>query len=94
MFLGAMVPGLLLVALYMLFILAYAYLRPNVAPPIAREGALDRQFYFRLALALIPPLALIFLVLGSILSGVATVNQAGAASVEVLVRPYSRCCRY
>ncbi len=78
MFLGAMVPGLVLVGLYMLYILVYAFLRPKVAPSVRREGALDADFFFRLSLALVPPLALIFLVLGSILAGVATVNQAGA----------------
>lgn len=78
MFLGALIPGLVLVALYMLYILVYAQLRPNAAPAVPREGTLDRAFFFKLGLALVPPLALIFLVLGSILTGVATVNQAGA----------------
>ena len=78
MFLGALIPGLVLVALYMLYILVYAHFKPNAAPAVPREGALDRAFFFKLGLALIPPLALIFLVLGSILTGVATVNQAGA----------------
>ena len=78
MFLGALVPGLLLVGLYMLYILVYAFFRPKAAPSVPREGALDAEFFFRLGLALVPPLALIFLVLGSILTGVATVNQAGA----------------
>jgi tripartite ATP-independent transporter DctM subunit len=78
MFLGALVPGLVLVALYMIYILVYAMLRPHVAPAVKREGELNGEFFFKLGLALVPPLALIFLVLGSILSGVATVNQAGA----------------
>jgi TRAP-type mannitol/chloroaromatic compound transport system permease large subunit len=78
MFLGALVPGLVLVALYMIFILGYAFIKPSVAPPIRREGVLDRAFFFRLFIVLVPPLALIFMVLGSILTGVATVNQAGA----------------
>ena len=78
MFLGALVPGIVLVILYMLYILVYAFIRPKAAPAIAREGTFDAEFFFRLGLALVPPLALIFLVLGSILTGVATVNQAGA----------------
>mgnify|MGYP003131405263 FL=1 len=77
MFLGALVPGLVLVGLYMLFILVYALIRPKVAPAV-HGGTFDRAFFGRLALALVPPLALIFIVLGSILGGVATVNQAGA----------------
>ncbi|MEX0583158.1 MAG: TRAP transporter large permease subunit, partial [Sneathiella sp.] len=77
MFLGAFVPGLLLVAIYMVFILIYALINPKVAPAV-RGGTFDRAFFVKLALALFPPLGLIFLVLGSILTGVATVNQAGA----------------
>ena len=50
----------------------------HVAPPVRSDRALDGEFFFQLGLALVPPLALIFLVLGSIITGVATVNQAGA----------------
>lgn len=78
MFLGALIPGLLLVGLYMLFILGFAILKPQAAPPVPYEGAKNRQFWVNVFLTLVPPLALIFLVLGSILMGVATVNQAGA----------------
>ncbi|MDJ0896808.1 MAG: SLC13 family permease [Alphaproteobacteria bacterium] len=78
MFLGAFVPGLVLVGLYMLFILAFSLLKPSAAPPVHYEGEYNRQFWFRVGLTLIPPLTLIFLVLGSIISGIATVNQAGA----------------
>ena len=42
------------------------------------EGRLDGRFFLGLTLALVPPLVLILAVLGSILAGVATVNQAGA----------------
>ena len=42
------------------------------------EGEYDHKFFLRVLLALVPPLALIFIVLGSIILGVATVNQAGA----------------
>jgi len=78
MFLGAFIPGLVLVGLYMTYILVVAYVRPKVAPAVAREGAIDGAFMLKVGLALIPPLSLIFLVLGSIIAGVATVNQAGA----------------
>jgi tripartite ATP-independent transporter DctM subunit len=78
MFMGAFVPGLLLVALYMLFIFVTAMVRPRLAPPVPYEGSYDRDFALRVLVTLVPPLTLIFVVLGSILSGVATVNQAGA----------------
>jgi len=78
MFLGALVPGLVLVGLYMVFILGFALLRPSAAPPVPFEGRVDRRFVGKVLLILIPPLALILLVLGSIITGIATVNQAGA----------------
>jgi TRAP-type mannitol/chloroaromatic compound transport system permease large subunit len=78
MFMGALIPGLILVALYMGYILIAALIRPNIAPPVPYEGEFDRQFAKRVFLALVPPLVLIFAVLGSIIAGIATVNQAGA----------------
>ena len=78
MFLGAFVPGIVLVLLYMVFILGLALIRPRQAPAVPYHGARDARFWGNVLLTLIPPLALIFLVLGSILSGIATVNQAGA----------------
>lgn len=77
MFLGAMLPGLVLVVLYMIYILIVALIRPRSAPAV-HEGPLDRAFFGHVLISLIPPLALIILVLGSILLGIATVNQAGA----------------
>ncbi len=78
MFLGAFIPGLVLVGLYMLFILAVAIIRPKLAPAIPFEGNFDKDFLTKVIVTLVPPLTLIFVVLGSILAGVATVNQAGA----------------
>ena len=78
MFMGAFIPGLILVGLYMLYILISALIKPDNAPPVPFEGKYDRKFILRVLLALIPPLTLIFIVLGSIILGVATVNQAGA----------------
>lgn len=78
MFMGAFFPGLVLVGLYMLYILVSALIRPKIAPPVPREGNLDGRFWLGVGLSLIPPLALIFAVLGSIILGIATVNQAGS----------------
>jgi TRAP-type mannitol/chloroaromatic compound transport system permease large subunit len=78
MFMGAFVPGLVLVGLYMGFILLLSLLRSHVAPPVHFDGKYDAKFALRVLLILVPPLALIFVVLGSIIMGVATVNQAGA----------------
>lgn len=78
MFLGAFLPGLVLVGLYVTYILITALVRPQSAPPVRSTSKYDLQFAFRVVLALVPPLALILAVLGSIILGVATVNQAGA----------------
>jgi tripartite ATP-independent transporter DctM subunit len=78
MFMGAFIPGLLLVGLYIIYILITALLKPEKAPPVHYEGNYDRHFALKVAWSLLPPLALIFVVLGSIILGIATVNQAGA----------------
>jgi tripartite ATP-independent transporter DctM subunit len=78
MFLGAFLPGLVLVGLYLAYILIYALIRPQSAPAVRHSGKYDLRFALRVVLVLIPPLALILAVLGSIIMGIATVNQAGA----------------
>ncbi len=78
MFMGALVPGLVLVGIYITYILMVALFKKGSAPPVPYEGKFDRNFAKRVFLALTPPLTLILLVLGSIILGVATVNQAGA----------------
>ena len=78
MFLGALMPGLLLVAVYITYIFIVAAIWPKVAPAVHYEGKYDLRFALRVFTSLVPPLALIFLVLGSIILGIATVNQAGA----------------
>ena len=78
MFVGALLPGLVLVGLYMVYILVLALIRPGAAPPVPFQGRYDWRFARRVLVALVPPLALILMVLGSIIMGIATVNQAGA----------------
>lgn len=78
MFMGAFLPGLVLVGLYMLYILVSALIKPQTAPPVHHEGKYDFQFILKVFTSLVPPLTLIFAVLGSIILGIATVNQAGA----------------
>jgi tripartite ATP-independent transporter DctM subunit len=78
MFMGAFIPGLILVGLYMLYILIYALIKPEVAPTVEHQGKYNMKFFIHISLSLVPPLLLIFTVLGSIILGVATVNQAGS----------------
>ena len=78
MFMGAFIPGLILVGIYMAYILIHALINPKSAPPVRYEGRIDLRFLLSVVVALVPPLVLILAVLGSILTGIATVNQAGA----------------
>ena len=78
MFLGALLPGLVLVGLYMIYVFVFARINPKSAPPVPFKGQLDFKFWTKVIMVIIPPLALIFAVLGSILMGIATVNQAGS----------------
>ena len=78
MFVGAFLPGLVLVGLYALYILVMAFINPKTAPAAPFEGKYDKKFALRVLVVLVPPLTLIFAVLGSIILGIATVNQAGA----------------
>lgn len=72
LFVGAIVPGLILVACYCAYILALALLRPQLVPP-----AKTREMpWGELLRGLVPPLLLMSLVLGSILSGAATPTEA------------------
>ena len=81
LFIGAILPGLVLVSLYIIYILIAAYLRPNIAPAIPQEE-LDAisagELASRVGKALIPPLFLMIAVLGSIFAGIASPTEAAA----------------
>ncbi len=81
LFLAAFWPGLSLVLFYVIYILVIAYFKKEIAPPIRLEGA-DQgtkiQQIGRALKAIIPPLILIIVVLGSILFGVATPTESSA----------------
>ena len=78
MFLGAFLPGLVLVTLYMIYVLLIGVFKKELVPPVKYDGFYNIVFFRKVLLSLVPPLTLIFVVLGSILMGIATVNQAGA----------------
>ena len=78
MFLGAFLPGIVLVLVYFAYILTTALIRPSMAPAVPNPLGFTKEFLFKVLFSLVPPLVLIFLVLGSIITGIATVNQAGA----------------
>ena len=75
-FAAALMPGLTLVAIYVLYLLARGWLRPGDMPPApASEGRPDAR---EIAAAVAPPIALIAAVLGAILGGIATPTEAAS----------------
>ena len=80
LFAGALLPGMVLVGLYMLYLIFVAWLRPAAAPAIPRGELGDdwREVWRRTGRALVPPIVLIIAVLGSILAGIATPTEAAA----------------
>lgn len=95
LFIGAFIPGIALVGLYILYVLAMAVLRPASCPPLEMDAAERASLPARFVRALIPPLVLIVAVLGSILSGIATPTEAasigalGAMALAGLNRAFS-----
>ena len=93
LFVGALVPGLMLAGFYAVYVVGVAIARPEAAPALPAEertvhgGALARQ----VALVMAPPLFLILVVLGSIFAGIATPTEAGAlGAVGAIVLALSR----
>jgi len=85
LFAGALIPGLMLVALYVLYILGVAFFRPT-SMPAHQHDADDPVSFIKVIRALLPPLVLIFAVLGSILQGLATPTEAaGVGGMGALV---------
>ena len=75
-FAAAIIPGLLLVGLYLIYILVLGVIRPQYMPPASAELAKpDRGEVIR---AIVPPVLLIFAVLGAILGGIATPTEAAS----------------
>lgn len=82
LFVGAIIPGLLLVSLYCLYILAMALFRPGSVPP----AKMRTMSWGKLLHGLVPPLILIAVVLGSILAGAATPTEAaGVGATGALI---------
>lgn len=76
LFVGAIVPGILLVLLYIAYLLFTSMRRPDLAPKGQDETDLDAPKTSELLASLAPPIMLIMLVLGSIISGAATPTEA------------------
>jgi tripartite ATP-independent transporter DctM subunit len=91
LFMGAVFPGLLLGLLYTVFILVYAWAKPNVAPAPKNAKPVTFEIIFSVFKSIIPPSLLIIAVLGSIFMGIATPTEASGvgalgASLLALIR--------
>jgi tripartite ATP-independent transporter DctM subunit len=75
LFMGALIPGLLLVLAYGLYVAVMSYLKPDIAPAIPKD---NNSTWGDAMKHMVPPLLLIVAVLGSILAGVATTTEAAS----------------
>ncbi len=94
LFKAAVIPGLALVGVYIVYILIVSFLKPNVAPALSRDLEVAYATSVKKALiAIIPPLTLIILVLGSIFAGIATPTESaslGALGSLILAALYKK----
>ncbi len=87
LFMGAMFPGLILGALYIIFIVVYGLVNPNAMPLPDNREPVTAKILLQVALSVVPPMMLILLVLGSIFFGLATPTEAsglGALGATIL----------
>ncbi|QPH53419.1 TRAP transporter large permease [Pontivivens ytuae] len=87
LFMGALFPGLILGGLYILFIIVFGILNPSAMPVPEKTDEVGWPVIKEVLLAVLPPMLLILLVLGSIFAGVATPTEAsglGAAGATAL----------
>jgi tripartite ATP-independent transporter DctM subunit len=86
LFAGALVPGVMLGAMYALYVLVICYLKPSYGPPVPAEERAQvstRQLLIMLLKYVLPPMALILGVLGSLFAGIATATEASAIGVFI-----------
>ena len=90
LFAGALMPGLMLVAMFIIFIYFYARIFPTTCPPIETSKSRS-QIYLDAFKSVFPPIILIVLVLGSILFGVATPTEsASVGAIGAAVIAYTK----
>jgi tripartite ATP-independent transporter DctM subunit len=80
LFLGALIPGLMLSGSYILYVIFIAIVRPNAAPalPLSARTLKGGALFAKSVKAIVPPVVLIFIILGSIFAGIASPTEAGA----------------
>jgi len=86
LFIGAVLPGLLLSGLYVLYVTVTCYLRPQMGPPISLDERISVVAKFRLVGKMAAPITLVVLVLGVIFTGIATpVEAAGIGTFGAFI---------
>lgn len=88
LFAGSMIPGVLLGLAYALYVYIISVFRPDLAPAVEPDEHIGRGPLLRmLAFEAVPPLVLIFGILGSLLAGIATATEASAigAALALLI---------
>ncbi len=86
LFVGAVIPGLLLSGMYILYVVARSYLNPALGPAIPVEERVSNAEKLRLVGKMAAPIALVVVVLGIIFSGVATpVEAAGIGTFGAFI---------
>jgi len=96
LFAGAIVPGLILSGLYILYILIKCWIKPEVGPALSHEeraAVSGKQLTLMVLKSLVPPMILILGVLGSIFAGIATPTEAagvGAALAFFMTLAYRK----
>ncbi|MEZ9526596.1 TRAP transporter large permease [Enterovibrio norvegicus] len=92
LFLGALIPGFMLVGMYIVYLIFVAITQPHRVPPIpVEERKVSKELWMQVLTVLFPPVLLIVLVLGSILGGVATPTEAASVgSVGAIVLAASK----
>jgi tripartite ATP-independent transporter DctM subunit len=80
LFAGALIPGVMLAVIFAIYAVVIAYIKPSYAPAIPKEERTmsGGELMVEAMKVVVPPLFLIFAVLGSIFAGVATASEAGA----------------
>jgi len=78
LFMGALIPGLMLAVMYILYIVIISWIKKDFAPAPTNRQKLDARALLDVFWAVVPPFALILAVLGSIFFGIATTTEASA----------------
>ncbi len=96
-----MLPGLVLSAIYVVYILGLGILRPEAVPPVPlaeRQALARRDLWAKMLRVALPPLGLVLAVLGSIIAGIAAPTEAASMGARLDPRDVDRgrmnfkCC--